>query len=136
MKNLFRRLIHTLKQTWCWTLLLTFVGGALVFFIGPLIAIAGRTILAALETRIVVMILLLAFWLVALLVAQPLRKRRRRRMLNAEQLKTELENDEQIDDELHILKERLNNAIHVIKHASFYGKRRASRYELPWYLLM
>ena len=98
MKNLFRRLIHTLKQTWCWTLLLTFVGGALVFFIGPLIAIAGRTILAALETRIVVMILLLAFWLVALLVAQPLRKRRRRRMLNAEQLKTELENDEQIDD--------------------------------------
>ncbi len=136
MRNFFRRCGHTLKQTWCWTLLLTLAFCALVFFVGPLIAIAGRIILGPLDTRIMVVILLLACWLVALLLAQPLQKRRRRKMLNAEQLKTELENDEQIDDELHILKERLAKAIHVIRHSSFYGKRRASRYELPWYLLM
>jgi type VI secretion system protein ImpL len=136
MKNFFRRSIHMLKQVWCWSLLLTLVGCALIFFVGPLIAIAGKTVLAALDTRILVMVLMLACWLVALLVAQPIRRSRRRRMLNAEQLKTELENDEQIDDELHLLKERLNKAISVVKHSSFYGKRRASRYELPWYLLM
>ncbi len=114
MKNFFRRCGHTLKQTWCWTLLLTLALCALVFFVGPLIAIAGRIVLGPLDTRIMVMILLLACWLVALLLVQPLQKRRRRKMLNAEQLKTELENDEQIDDELHILKERLAKAIHVI----------------------
>lgn len=136
MKNFFRRCIHTIQQTWCWTLLLILMGCVLVFEVGPLIAVAGHTFLAALNIRFLVMSLLLAGWLVALLVAKPLQKHRRRRLLNAEQLKTELQNDEQIDDELHILKERLNKAIHVIKHASFYGKRRTSRYELPWYLLM
>lgn len=136
MKNFFRGCLQTLKQTWCWTLLLTLLGCALVFWAGPLIAIAGRAILASLETRILVMLLLLFGWLIVLLVTPALRKSRRRRMLNTEQLKTELENDEQTDDELHLLKERLTKALSVVKHSSFYGKRRASRYELPWYLLM
>lgn len=136
MKNFFRRCGHTLKQTWCWSLLLTLAVCVLVFFVGPLIAIAGWIVLGSLGIRVMVMILLLAFWLVALLLVPPLQKRRRRKMLNAEQLKTELENDERTDDELHILKERLNKAMHIIKHSSFYGKRRTSRYELPWYLLM
>ncbi len=62
MKNFFRRCGHTLKQTWCWTLLLTLALCALVFFVGPLIAIAGRIVLGALDTRIMVIILLLACW--------------------------------------------------------------------------
>lgn len=136
MKNFYRWCVHQLKQTWCWTLLLTLFGCALVFWVGPLIAIAGHAILAALETRILVIVLLLFGWLLALMVMPVLRKSRRRRTLNAEQRQGELINDEQTDDELHLLKERLNKALSIVKHSCFYGRRRASRYELPWYLLM
>ena len=119
MKNFYRWCVHQLKQTWCWTLLLTLLGCALVFWIGPLIAIAGHTVLAALETRVLVIVLLLFGWLLALMVMPVLRKSRRRRTLNAEQLQGERINDEQTDDELHLLKERLNKALSIDKHSSF-----------------
>lgn len=136
MRNFFRKCGETIRKTWCWTLLLTLFICVLVFWVGPLIAVADHDILAPLSTRILVSIILLAIWLVGVLVARPLQKARRRKQLNADQLKQEVENDEQVDDEIHLLKERLNQAISVIKHSSFYGKRRASRYELPWYLVM
>ena len=83
MKNFYRWCVHQLKQTWCWTLLLTLCGCALVFWVGPLIAIAEHVFLRSLETRILVIVLLLFGWLLALMVITVLRKSRRRRILNA-----------------------------------------------------
>lgn len=136
MKKLWQRIVFTFKQTWCWTLCLTLCWCCFVFFVGPLIAISGKAVLADVDTRIMVCVLSLALWLVLLVVSAPIRKYRRRKKLNEEQLKSELQLEEQTEDEIYLLRERLQKAMNVVKHSSFYGKRRSSRYELPWYLLL
>lgn len=136
MKKFWQRFIQTLKKTWCWTLLLVLVWCLLVVFVGPLIAVAGKAVLADLGVRLTVCLISVLLWVIALVVSAPIRKSRRRKQLNDAELKSELQVEEQSEDEFYLLKERLNKALHIVKHASFYGKSRSSRYELPWYLLM
>lgn len=127
----------TLRQRWCWSLILTLVVVLFIWWVGPLIAVSDHKILAGVGSRLLVSSCLLLSWGLTLLLLQ---RRDQRRQLSDEQRADKQYGQQikqQIKEELGVLKERLQDALQVIRNSSFYGKRGDRfRYELPWYLLM
>lgn len=128
---------NTLAQRWCWSLLLTLMLIVLIYLAGPMVAINEHKILAGVSTRILVSGCLLLAWALIMLLLQ---RRDQRRQLSDEQrddLHQEQQLKKQAKDELGIIKDRMQQALQVIRDSSFYGKRGDRfRYELPWYLLL
>ncbi|MBU3825426.1 MAG: type VI secretion system membrane subunit TssM [Candidatus Oceanisphaera merdipullorum] len=137
MKARFTACWNTLSQRWCWSLILTLVLILFIWLVGPLIAISEHKILAGIGTRFLVSGCLLLIWGMSLLLLQ---KRDQRRQLSDEQRTDEeygQQIKQQIKEELGVLKDRLQEALQVIRNSSLYGKRGDRfRYELPWYLIL
>lgn len=137
MKARLNALWNTLGQRWCWSLLLTLLLVLFIWLVGPLIAISEHKILSGIGTRVLVTGCLLLIWGLSLLLLQ---RRDQRRQLSDEQ-RSEQEYSQQMKqqakEELGVLKDRLQDALQVIRNSSLYGKRGDRfRYELPWYLML
>ena len=133
----FRALWNALKTFWVWTLLLTLVLVALVWLVGPLVAVADHVLLESVVARLVATVILIFCW--GLLVAISLSHRRKQELANPEKNQArEQENRsrEQLRDEARIIKERLKAAIKTVTSSNFYGPTGRSRYVLPWYLVI
>lgn len=104
----------------------------LIWFGGPLVAIAGSVPLASASARIVVIltvILIFTFTKVYSLVQQ---KKRNNNM--AEQLIGDADETDDVNDEITTLKTRMSEAIDMLKDVKlFKGK---NIYQLPWYIMI
>ncbi len=126
-----------LKQSWLISLLGVLALALLIWFIGPLLAIAGWQPLAAEFNRWLAILILLLFWGLYHLLRYLLARHRNRQMLEnlagappdpTQQAKTE---------ELAELKARFDEALGILKQAKLDRRRGVSYlYQLPWYIII
>jgi len=126
-----------LKQPWLISLLGILALALLIWFVGPLLAIAGRQPLATGFNRWLVILTLFLLWGLYQLLRYLLARRRNRQMLEnlagappdpTQQAKTE---------ELAELKARFDEALGILKQAKL-DRRRGTPYlyQLPWYIII
>ena len=106
----------------------------LIWFGGPLLAIAGHEPLASSSARLLTLLVISLVW-GALHYIKGLKETRS----NREAVDTLLNGDAEQQDELarrdiEVLRERMQKALDILKHARF-GKAR-DIYQLPWYMLI
>lgn len=135
MKNLFIRAAGLLRKAWLWSLLLTLTLALLAWFFGPLVAIAGHTVLEAATSRLLTGCLLFLGWaLIALLLA------RRKPPVSSALSEGEgpsVADQGQADSEQVTVRKRFKDAVCTLRRSSVYrGHSQRWRKALPWYLLI
>lgn len=111
--------------------------GLLIWFAGPLIAIAGREPLATVTVRAVVVGLLLLGWALYWGIAALLARRRNARLMQQIAEGPEGAAASASAEELETLRRRFAQAMEVLKRGE--GRRRLGGqwvYQLPWYLII
>ncbi|MPQ71089.1 MULTISPECIES: type VI secretion system membrane subunit TssM [unclassified Pseudomonas] len=135
MKNFFKTLAGLLAQSWLWSLLLTLSIALLVWFVGPLIAVADYRFWDDTDNRLFTLCGLLLCW--GLFVVFTERRRAPAVDLNAEHTQTQAETKKAIAKEQRHLRKRFKDALHTLHHTRLYrGHSEHWRKELPWYLLL
>ncbi|MDR2821291.1 MAG: type VI secretion system membrane subunit TssM [Desulfovibrio sp.] len=137
ISRFFHALWNALKTPWFLTLLLVLLLILFVWLAGPLIAIAGNTILEGVVARLVATVVLIFCW--GLGVALSSSRQRKNALADPEQAaKQEQENISQsgFREEVAYIKECLKAAIAIVTKSNFYGPKSRSRYALPWYLVL
>ncbi len=110
----------------------------IIWFIGPLIAIAGMVPLGSEMVRLIVILVVLLGWILSLLWTLTRAKKADQEMMqDISQADTSGASD-QSEEELQILKERFDEALGVLKKSRKGGKVSGSQYlyELPWYIII
>ncbi|MFM2119002.1 MAG: type secretion system rane subunit TssM, partial [Pseudomonadota bacterium] len=107
---------------------------ALIWWIGPLVAIASWSPLAPLWVRITLLLLLWGGWLLLRLLATLRRKRLNDRLLKDLASQT----DQAVGQEAQLLERRFAEAMHKLKDAQRPGLWGGERYlyELPWFVFI
>ncbi|NJD06842.1 MAG: type VI secretion system membrane subunit TssM [Methylococcaceae bacterium] len=112
---------------------------ALIWFAGPLIAVAGAVPLESAMARIAAIVALWVVWLIYQLIRLAVVGRKDRRLMTDLAQPEAGEGDEKIasDQELEILRQGFDEALKVLKEvgAGREGKRTAL-YEMPWYAII
>ncbi|NBB70384.1 MAG: type VI secretion system membrane subunit TssM [Alphaproteobacteria bacterium] len=132
-----RKLATLVQQRWVLTLVGALVLSLVVWFVGPLVAVAGARPLGPGWARLLVVLVIMAGWGVLTLVRA--RRERARRGELAEGLGASAADDGRAAaaDELSVLEERLDQAVDALRRAGKGTRRRGDYlYELPWYLLI
>jgi type VI secretion system protein ImpL len=120
-----------LARTWVWSLLMVLLASLLVWFVGPLLAVAEQRFWASPLSRLLSIGLLLLLWGGALGFADWRGKQRKRHEQSAEQAQESLRQQSLIGEEQAELRHRYREAVRTLK-----GRREKWREELPWYLLI
>ncbi|MDJ0656471.1 MAG: type VI secretion system membrane subunit TssM [Xanthomonadales bacterium] len=125
MRKLFRNILLPL---------LAFAALALlIWFVGPLFVFAGWAPLEHPVSRIVLFLVLLSLW-----IARKAQRHFAARRANAELAQEMVADDpseERSREEVQLLKERLEDALEVLKTSKLGGEGQ-SLYELPWYIII
>ena len=137
MKDFFAKLGAFFRQTWVWSLCLLLVLALLVWFAGPLLAVADDKFWESPTSRLLSIAVLCLLWGL-FVVFSGWRSTRRRRAAEADEAVQErLRRAEQVGEEQGILRQRYQDALRTLKHSSLYrGHSDQWRRELPWYLLL
>ena len=136
----FSALGRLLKSGWFLTLIGILILSALIWFFGPLFAFADYRPLDGEITRLVVILVLLFIWgLVNILLL--LRARRADKQLTEEIVEAPADPGdlaaEASQEEVDLLKDRLQEAMALLKKSKLGGKRgRRYLYQLPWYIII
>lgn len=137
IKNFFRAVWNTLKSPWAVALLITLILVLLVWFAGPLIAIADYPVLKSVTARLVATVLLVFCWGVYVTVHYA--RTRKKQLADPEKVK-KFEEDlvlkSKFREEADYIRERVKSAIAIVTKSNFYGPQSRSRYALPWYMLI
>ncbi|WP_428459098.1 type VI secretion system membrane subunit TssM [Photobacterium makurazakiensis] len=127
---------RTLQSKWAVSFIGLMAISLLIWFGGPLIAIAGTEPLASQVSRLVVLLILALWWGVSNIIHQARNKRQ-----NENSVKTLLDgrdeialSDEATKKEIEILSARIVQAISVLNSSTL--QRGKSVYQLPWYILI
>ena len=137
MKSFFAKLGAFFRKTWVWSLLLVLVLALLVWFVGPLLAVADSKFWESAASRLVSISLLFLAWglfIVFISWRANVRKKAEADDVDAqERLRREgLISEEQVE-----LRGRFKQALRTLKTSSLYrGRSEKWRNELPWYLLL
>ena len=137
ISRFFRAIWRALKTPWVLALFLTLFLILLVWFLGPLVAIADYIILEGVVARLVATVILMFCW--GLFVAMYYSRQRKKALADPEKAKKHEEESlsrSQFREELDYIKDRLKAAIKTVTTSSFYGPKGRSRYVLPWYLML
>jgi type VI secretion system protein ImpL len=134
------KLLNFIKQRWFISLLGVIALGLLIWFMGPLFAFAGYEPLQPEKHRWSLIGFIAIFWLIVRIGSYFKAKSRNGQVLAAMAASPEpaLSPDEQISqDELQTLKERLQEALKILKNAHLGGRSgRQFLYQLPWYIII
>lgn len=104
----------------------------LIWFGGPLVAIAGAIPLASMSVRFSVILVILLIFTITQAYAIVQQKKRNTKM--AEHLIGDEDNSSEVNEEISLLKTRMAEAIELLKDVKlFKGK---SIYQLPWYIMI
>lgn len=127
------RVMTILTSRWFVTLIGVLLLAALVWFVGPLVAIAENRPLESETARLAVMLGLLAIWLLVLAISL-LRARRSEQTLKEGIVAVEPTPSASVE-EISLLKGRLQEALQLMRKVN--GRERFGRrylYQLPWYV--
>ena len=137
IKQYAARIGRFLARTWVWSLLLVLLASLLIWFVGPLLAIAEQRFWASPLSRLASIGLLLLLWGLALVFADWRGKQLQRREQSAEQAQESLRQQSLIGEEQAELRHRYREAVRTLKGSRLYaGRSEKWREDLPWYLLI
>ncbi len=123
-------------KKWFVTLLGVIALSILIWFVGPLVAIAEKIPLKSEVIRLTSIMVLLLLWGLNNL------RIKAQAMRNNEQLIEDLKEDGQTndqnnsDEEIKVLSERFDDAMHILKHSSKNNRGKQYIYDLPWYVII
>ena len=137
MKDFLKKTAALFRKTWVWSLCLALVLALLIWFVGPLLAVADSKFWEPAASRLVSISLLFLAWglfIVFISWRANVRKKAEADDVDAqERLRREgLISEEQVE-----LRGRFKQALRTLKTSSLYrGRSEKWRNELPWYLLL
>lgn len=126
---------NLLKKRWLITLIGVLALSIIIWFAGPLVAIAGTTILESQVSRLIVIMVLILAWGLNNLRLQAKAKKQEEELIEGIKEGNQQE-QAATDEEVKVLSERFNDALQVLKHSSGKGKGKQYLYELPWYVII
>ncbi len=135
--SLWRGLCRALKTAWVLALLITVILVALVWVLGPLVAVSDHILLESVVARLVATMLLIFCW--GLFVVFYYARQRKKEQGDPEKFQARQKEDvtnQHFDEEARSLREKVKAAIKTVTTSNFYGPRSRSRYVLPWYLVL
>ncbi len=134
-----RNLLRFFRNRWFLSALGLGALALIIWLLGPLIAIADQPVLASVSARIAAILLVLVCWLLVLLF-QLWRTRRKEQQMISDLAAIPAEEKEQpadaVSEEQEILRERFEQAVELLRRPREKGRKAASLYELPWYLII
>lgn len=137
MKDFLKKTAALFRQTWVWSLCLVLVATLLVWFVGPLLAVAEHKFWAPTESRLISISLLFLVWGLAMVFVGWRAGVRRKREADDIDAQERLRRDGLIGDEQAELRSRFKQALRTLRTSSLYrGRSERWRNELPWYLLL
>ncbi|CAM3133733.1 type VI secretion protein VasK [Pseudomonas floridensis] len=137
MKIIFKQLLSVLRKTWVWSLLLVLGVILLVWFFGPLLAVADYRFWESATSRLLATSSLLLIWGLAMVFVNARAGKRQRQQQESEAGRERLRHDLLIDEERQELGRRFKDAVRLINRSSLYDSHdEAWRHELPWYLVV
>ncbi len=136
--RLLKKIVAFVSQTWVLSILVFLAISLLIWFVGPLFAFAGRVPLLSVNNRIIAILIFAILYIFKILFSHWRNKKR-----DAEIMASMVEDsgpsieDQATDEELTLLKNRLEESLAVLKNAKL-GKKSGKRflYQLPWYILI
>ncbi|MCE9687194.1 type VI secretion system membrane subunit TssM [Shewanella sp. AS16] len=134
VKGIMDAILRVIKSALFITLLGVLALALLIWFGGPLVAIAGVEPLVSSSARLITLLALALVWGTSHYI-----KRTRELKNHNQAVESLLSSDEQQQDELakrdiEILTTRMQKALEILKHARFSNAR--DIYQLPWYMLI
>ena len=130
MSAFFKRMGAVLGRVWVWSLLLALSCAALVWFLGPLLAVDDYRIWQGTTARLLTISIVFLLWGLVIALTDTGSATRRQRPPREQPLKW-------VEDERRQVSVRFKNAVHLLKTSSHYGVHNARwRHDLPWYLLI
>ncbi|MBC7211674.1 MAG: type VI secretion system membrane subunit TssM, partial [Pseudomonas sp.] len=137
MKNFFKKVGAFLARTWVWSLLLVLVLALLVWFAGPLLAVADNKFWEDAAARLLTISVLFLLWGLWMVFASWRANNRKQAELESEDGRERLEREERKEAQAKEIKARFKHALSTLKHSSLYGGRSERwRRDLPWYLVL
>lgn len=133
------RFVQFISQRWFLSLLGVVALTVLVWFVGPLIAIAETKPLAADWARLIVIVFMWLIWGIRNLYAAQKVKSSNAALTEAltSTAESESANSDTDSNEGAVLQSRFTEALEILKRASVSGKQsKRYLYELPWYILI
>lgn len=131
-----RAIIEFFKKKWVIQLLGIIALSIIVWFVGPLIAIAGFVPLEGEMVRAIVILVILLLWILLLFWQMSKANKAEQEMM--EDLSQADASADQSAEELQLLKERFDEALAVMKKSGKGSWASGSQYlyELPWYIII
>jgi type VI secretion system protein ImpL len=133
-------LVNVFRRRWLISALGIVALGLIVWFLGPLVSVAGHEPLATELARAIVVAVLVALWILQLFLAHRRAQKNNQAMLEAmaeQPAPTETAGERQSREEVAELQNRFDEAVGVLKRARL-GKEEGGQflYQLPWYLII
>ncbi|RZF83607.1 type VI secretion system membrane subunit TssM [Pseudoalteromonas sp. CO325X] len=133
IKEKARLLSYKLKSRVVVTTLGFLALALLIWFGGPLIAIAGAVPLASAAWRLVLILSIVVVWLLATWSKRVKQNKRNEQMAN-ELIEGDADANSDVNEEIDTLKKRMSDAIDTLKTAKLYKNQNV--YQLPWYIMI
>ena len=132
-----RKIVDFFKKRWVISLIGLIALSILIWFVGPLVAIAGKVPLADAVVRLVVILIVVLIWGLNNLRVQMQANRANDQIAEgmAQSTQSATKNKGQSDQDVAQLKERFDEAMSVLKKSSRKGGS-VNLYELPWYIII
>ncbi|EPE4788402.1 type VI secretion system membrane subunit TssM [Vibrio vulnificus] len=121
-----------LGQKWLISLIGLGAISIFIWFVGPLIAIAGIEPLKSDFNRLLVIVVLVFIWGVTNVVRQQKERKEQDESIQS-LLEVDALTDKEAAAEIDVMRERIEKAIQVVTKG---GKRKSHLYQLPWYVLI
>ncbi|AZF05134.1 type VI secretion system membrane subunit TssM [Pseudomonas sp. R5-89-07] len=133
MNAFFKGVGAVLGRVWVWSLVLVFCCTALVWYVGPLLAVDDHRFWQSATARLATLCALFLLWGLAMVLVGG----RRAAGLERSVPPTAHPPESAVEDEQKHVRGRFNDALQRLKTSPRYGERNARwRHELPWYLLI
>lgn len=133
MNAFFKGARTVLGRVWVWSLLLVLSSALLVWFFGPLLAVADYRFWQGATARLMTISSLFLLWGLAMVVVGG----RRATRLKRPRAEARHARSQRVDEERRQVRGRFKEAVQALVNASRYGAKRTRwRQELPWYLLI
>ncbi|MFJ7316392.1 type VI secretion system membrane subunit TssM, partial [Pseudomonas sp. NPDC098747] len=137
MREFFKKAGVFVRQTWVWTLLLVLLIALLVWFIGPLLAVADYKFWASPTTRLLSISALFLIWGLSMVFDSWRAGLRKKAVEESDDGQERLRRKALIEKEHKALKARFKEALKTLRSTSLYrGRSERWRDDLPWYLLV
>lgn len=137
MKALLTKIRLLLGQTWAWSLALVLGVAALVWWIGPMLAINELRPWAEVAARLTTLSVLFLLWGLSVVFAGWRATRRQQERKENPANPSQVMHDERLHEESKSLQARFNQAVRTLATSGLYRDHpQRVRDELPWYLLI